>query len=132
MQAAFLAAKLPHLERMNVERRRVAAMYLEGIKNPEIVLPYVIEDAVPVWHVFAIRCKRRDELAAFLENKGIGTNKHYPIPIHLQECYKDLEYKKGDFPIAEEISATELSLPMYYGMTDEEIQYVIDAVNSFI
>ena len=67
----------------------------------------------------------------YLNENGISTNKHYPIPMHLQECYKDLGYKKGDFPIAEEISATELSLPMYYGMTDEEIQYVIDTINGF-
>lgn len=131
LQAAFLAAKLPHLERMNVERRRVAQCYMDGIKNREVVLPYVNEDCVPVWHIFAIRCKRRDELEIFLKEKGIGTNKHYPIPMHLQECYKDFGFKEGDFPIAEEISDTELSLPIYYGMTDEEIQYVIDAINDF-
>lgn len=131
MQAAFLAAKLPHLERMNIERRRVAQMYLEGIKNPEVILPYVSENMVPVWHIFGIRCKRRNELEKFLQDKGIGTNKHYPIPIHLQDCYKDLGYREGDFPIAEEISATELSIPMYYGITDEQIQYVIECINKF-
>lgn len=131
LQAAFLSAKLPHLERMNAERRRIAQMYLDGIKNPEIILPYVMEDTVPVWHIFGIRCKRRAELERYLNEHGIGTNKHYPIPMHLQECYKDLGFKEGDFPIAEEISATQLSLPMYYGMTDEEVQYVIDSVNSF-
>ena len=131
MQAAFLAAKLPHLNKMNEERRRIARMYMDGIKNPEVVLPYVPEDMVPVWHIFGVRCKRRDELEKFLNDAGIGTNKHYPIPMHLQECYKDLGFKEGDFPIAEEISATELSLPMYYGMTDEEVQYVIDKVNEF-
>ena len=66
-----------------------------------------------------------------LEEKEIGTNKHYPIPIHLQECYRDLGFQKGDYPVAEEISATQLSLPMYYGMKEEEISYVIDALNSF-
>lgn len=131
MQAAFLAAKLPHLDKMNAERRRIAQMYLEGINNSEIILPYVIEEAVPVWHIFGVRCKRRAELENYLNEKGIGTNKHYPIPMHLQECYKDLGFKKGDFPIAEEISETELSLPMYYGMTDEEILYVIEAINQF-
>lgn len=131
MQAAFLAAKLPHLERMNVERRRIAQMYLDGIKNPEVVLPFVPDYAVPVWHIFGIRCKRREELEKFLNDKGIGTNKHYPIPMHLQDCYKDLGLKEGDFPITEEISATELSIPMYYGMSDEEIQYVIDCINEF-
>lgn len=131
MQAAFLSAKLPYLERMNEERRRLAQKYMEGIKNPEVILPYVPEDMVPVWHIFAIRCKRRNELEQFLKQKGIGTNKHYPIPMHLQECYKDLGFTKGAFPIAEEISATELSLPMYYGMREEEVQYVIDTINEF-
>ena len=131
MQASFLAAKLPHLNRMNEERRKIAKMYMNGIKNPEVILPYVPEDMVSVWHIFGIRCKRRDDLEKFLNVAGIGTNKHYPIPMHLQECYKDLGLKEGDFPIAEEISATELSLPMYYGMTDVEVQYVIDKVNEF-
>lgn len=131
LQAAFLAAKLPYLDKVNEQRRNIAKKYLEGIKNPEITLPYVPECVEPVWHIFGIRCKKRDSLESSLNNAGIGTNKHYPIPMHLQECYKDLGYKKGDFPIAEEISATELSLPMYYGMTDEEIQYVIDTVNSY-
>ena len=131
MQAAFLAAKLPHLERMNAERRRIAGMYLQGIRNPEIILPYVREDVVPVWHIFGIRCHRRDELEKYLNERGIGTNKHYPIPMHLQECYRELGFHEGDFPTAEEISATELSLPMYYGMTDEEIGYVIDMINHF-
>ena len=72
-----------------------------------------------------------DALEVFLNEKGIGTNKHYPIPVHLQKCYQDLGYKKGDFPIAERLSEEELSLPMFYGMTEEEIQYVIDAVNAF-
>ena len=131
MQAAFLAVKLPHLEKMNVERRRIAQMYLDGIKNSEVILPYVPKEMTPVWHIFGIRCKRRTELEKFLNDKGIGTNKHYPIPIHLQECYKNLGYKEGDFPIAEEISATELSIPMYYGMSYKEIQYVIDVINEF-
>ena len=131
LQAAFLSAKLPHLNKVNITRRNIAQNYLAKIENPEVVLPYVPEYADPVWHIFAIRCKRRDELERFLNDAGIGTNKHYPIPMHLQECYKDLGFHKGDFPIAEEISATELSIPMYYGMTDAEINYVIDKVNEF-
>ncbi len=131
MQAAFLAAKLPHLDKVNENRRETARKYLTGIKNPEVILPFVPDYANPFWHIFGIRCKRRKELEKWLNDAGIGTNKHYPIPMHLQECYKDLGFKKGDYPIAEEISETELSIPMYYGMTDEEIQYVIDRVNEF-
>lgn len=131
LQAAFLAAKLPHLNKVNVERRKIAQKYLDGINNPEIILPFVPEYAEPVWHIFGIRCNRRDELEKFLNDAGISTNKHYPIPMHLQGCYADLGFKKGDYPIAEKISETELSIPMYYGMTDEEVQYVIDRMNEF-
>lgn len=131
LQAAFLAVKLPRLERMNAERRRIAQLYTEGIKNPKVVTPYVPENCVPVWHIYGIRCAERDTLEKHLNEKGIGTNKHYPIPMHLQECYRDLNISKGTLLIAEEISNTELSIPMYYGMTDEEIQFVIDAINEF-
>lgn len=131
MQAAFLEAKLPYLEKMNEERRVIANKYLMGIKNPRIILPYVLKDNISVWHIFAIRCQERDELEKYLNERGIGTNKHYPIPIHMQKCYRNLNIKKGELPIAEEISATELSLPMYYGMKEEDIKYIIDAINDF-
>lgn len=131
LQAAFLSAKLPILDKMNAERRRIADRFLSGITNSRVILPTVEKDMVPVWHIFGIRCNEREALEKHLNEKGIGTNKHYPIPMHLQECYKDLGFKEGDFPIAEEISRTELSLPMFYGMKDEEISYVIDAVNCF-
>ncbi len=131
MQAAFLSVKLPHLERMNEERRKIAKKYSGSIKNPKVNIPYVIDDCVPVWHVYGLRCKERDALEKHLYDHGISTNKHYPIPIHMQECYKELGYAEGDFPIAEEISRTELSIPMYYGMSDDEIKYVVDCINSF-
>ena len=131
IQAAFLSAKLPHLDNMNEERRRIADMYTAGIKNPKVITPTVRSECVPVWHIYGVRCAERDALEKHLNDKGIGTNKHYPIPMHLQECYSDLNIHKGALPIAEEISSTELSLPMYYGMTDEQVQYVIAAVNEF-
>ena len=131
LQAAFLRAKLPILEKMNAERRRIADRYLAEIRNPAVILPEVTEGYLPVWHIFGIRCRQRDALEQWLKEQGLGTNKHYPIPVHLQECYRELGYRKGDFPNAEEISETELSLPMYYGMTEEEISYVISAVNAF-
>ena len=131
MQAAFLAAKLPHLDRMNAERRRIAARYCAGITNPAVTLPTVAEGCEHVYHIFAVRCAARDALEAHLGGLGIGTNKHYPTPIHLQGAYRELGIARGALPIAEEISATELSLPMYYGMTEEQVQAVIDGVNSF-
>ncbi len=131
LQAAFLAAKLPHLDRMNEGRRNIAAKYFKGINNPKVILPYVLDNCIPVWHVFGIRCTERDALEKYLNEKGVGTNKHYPIPMHLQECFKELGINKGELPISEEISNKELSIPMYYGMTDEKVQYVIDLINNF-
>lgn len=132
LQAAFLLVKLHYLDRVNECRQKIAKQYLDGIKNPEIILPYVPDYTNHVWHIFAIRCKKRLELETYLRNCGIETNKHYPIPIHLQECYRELGYKRGDYPIAEEISDTELSLPMYYGMTESEVEYVVSCINEFV
>ena len=94
-------------------------------------MPRVLNEGTPVWHVFGTRCRERDKLETFLYENGIETNKHYPIPIHLQECYRDLGLQEGAFPIAEEISRTELSIPLYYGMSEEQIEYVIDTLNNF-
>ena len=131
LQAAFLSAKLPLLDKVNEFRNMVADMYLNGIKNDMVMLPSVSVYNHHVWHIFAIRSEFRDELERYLNDAGIGTNKHYPIPIHLQECYNSLGFKEGDYPIAEMISKTELSLPMYYGMTNDQIQYVVEIVNGF-
>lgn len=144
LQAAFLSAKLPTLEKVNENRRVTAKKYDDGITNHAVIKPWVHPDCVPVYHIYGIRVKTeaeesgkaelgtgRTSLENFLNNSGIGTNKHYPIPMHLQKCYEDLGFHKGDFPIAEEISSTELSLPMYYGMRDEEVQYVIDKINEW-
>lgn len=131
MQAAFLRVKLQELDRWNAARVEIANKYLAGIKNPEVELPSVMDDATHVYHIFAIRTKRRTELEKFLSERGIGTNKHYPIPMHMQGAYADLNIPQGALPLAEEISETQLSLPLYYGMTDEEINYVIDAINEW-
>lgn len=131
LQAAFLSVKLPHLDRMNQARQKIAEAYLQGITNPLVQLPECIADAEPVWHVFALRCQRRDELEQHLAAREIGTVKHYPIPMHLQECYRELKIPKGSLPVAEAISAQQLSLPMFYGMEPAQINHVIEAVNSF-
>ena len=132
LQAAFLSVKLNHLDKWNIERRRVANRYLDGIKNPLIVLPCKSDDVYEhIYHVFVIRCKKRDNLELYLYNNGVRTLKHYPIPIHLQGAYADMNILKGSLPIAEEISNTVLSTPMYYGMTEEQIDYVIRTINRF-
>ena len=131
LQAAFLTEKLNILEKVNNNRRSIAQRFLSEINNSKIILPKVIDECEHVWHVFAIRCQCRDELEKYLNEHGIGTNKHYPIPVHLQKCYEGLDYEVGDFSIAEEIGRTQLSLPLYYGMSEYEINYLLDTVNKF-
>ena len=131
MQAALLRVKLSHLNELIDERRKLKDKYLNGIKNPEIILPKVREGSEHVWHLFVIRTEQRNKLQNYLEDNGIHTQIHYPIPPHLQKCYEFLDYKKGDFPISEKYAGQVLSLPLYNGMTDEEIQYVINTINKF-
>lgn len=131
IQCGFLRIKLHHLDKWNKNRNEIAKKYLEGIKNPKIILPVVNKNNYHVWHIFAIRCEERDKLEKYLNDNGVATNKHYPTPMHLQGAYKEMGLKKGDLPLAEEISSKELSLPMFYGMKDEDVQYVIDLINKF-
>jgi len=131
VQAALLNVKLRRAKSITEVRREIAKQYLDGITNPKILLPQVMEGVDSVWHLFAIRCEERDRLKQYLFEHGIETMIHYPIPPHLQACYQSLGYRRGDFPIAEELASTELSLPLFYGMTKEEVDRVIDALNRF-
>lgn len=131
IQAGILRVKLKYLDNWNRWRADVAERYLTNITNPEIILPKVCEGAKPVWHVFSIRTTRKAELKSYLEQLEIGFGEHYPIPIHKQEAYKDYNYKNCHYPIANEISETQISLPMYYGMSMELVDYVVEALNSF-
>ena len=132
MQAAFLRVKLPHLDKWNENRRKIAARYLTEIKNPLIKLPLATSETYEhIYHVFVIRCEKRDELEKYLSDNGIHTVKHYPIPMHMQQAYAELHIPEGTLPIAEEISRTVLSIPMYYGMTEAQVDYVIEKLNKF-
>lgn len=130
-QAAILRIKLRHLDEWNRNRREIAGRYLKEINNSCIKLPHIKENMEPVFHIFAIRSDYRESLERYLSEMGIGVNKHYPIPIHRQLAYRDMNIAEGALPVAEEISRTELSIPMYYGMTGQEINYVISALNHF-
>lgn len=131
IQAAILSVKLKRLDDWNKYRCRIAEKYLQGIHNRKIVKPVIAEDRKHVWHIFALRTTDRETLKAYLEEHGIETNIHYPNPIHLQKGYQNLEIHKGDLPVAEKISDTELSIPLYYGMKTEQIDYIIETLNNF-
>lgn len=131
LQAGLLRVKLAHLEELTEERRRLAEEYLKGIRNEKIILPQKRDRCGHVWHQFVIRCERRDELIKHMEQNGIGTIIHYPIPPHLSEAYEYLGFKEGDYPRTEEYAKTILSLPMYNGMTKEELERVIRVLNEF-
>jgi dTDP-4-amino-4,6-dideoxygalactose transaminase len=131
IQAAILSIKLKHLDKWNEDRSRIANIYINNISNNDIILPYTAQDIKSVWHLFVVRSKFRDELKEYLFRHDIETLIHYPIPIHLQEAYKDLGYNKGDFPIAERLSEEILSLPIWYGMTEDQIGYIIEVLNKW-
>jgi dTDP-4-amino-4,6-dideoxygalactose transaminase len=129
LDAAVLDVKLRHLDADNAHRKALAKLYYEGIHNPLIKLPKRLPDENNVYHLFPVLCERRDELQAYLKENSIQTIIHYPIPPHKQECYK--EWNELSFPIAEQIHAEELSLPMSPVMTEEEVERVIEVVNAF-
>lgn len=131
IQAAFLRVKLNSLDRWNKDRQETAIKYLQGINNPKIILPKANDQSESVWHIFVIRTEKRNELQQYLKEKGVETAIHYPVAIHLQGAYKELNLKKGALPIAEEIADTVLSLPMWYGMNNEEINYIIELLNQW-
>lgn len=131
IQAALLRVKLKHLSELTAERRDIANRFLEGIKNPRLILPGTREGADHVYHQFVARTQERDKFKEYLTANGIDTVIHYPIPPHLAECYKYLGYKKGDFPTAENYANQVISLPVFNGITREEIDYVIDICNKW-
>ena len=131
-QAAFLSVKLNHLQNWTTQRQEIAQWYQEALQNvPDIILPITANNATHVYHLYVIRTTKRDALQSFLTANGIGTLIHYPIPPHLQEAYEPLGYKKGDFPIAETIAGTCLSLPIWPGMTKQNCLHVSNVIKDF-
>ena len=129
IQAAILRVKLRHLN-VEIQRRvQIANAYLENLKNSTIVLPDKGKSSQHVWHLFVVRCSKRDELKEYLREKGVETLIHYPIPPHLQECYKGELF--GSFPVTEAIHREVLSLPVGMHLSDDDIGEVINSVNAF-
>lgn len=131
LQAAILRTKLDKLDEWNEARRRNAQLYNELLKDSNVVTPIKSDFAKHVYHLYVIRVKNRDRLQAYLQSKGISTGIHYPIPIHLQEAYQSLEYKRGDFPVTEKYANEILSLPMFPELTFEQIKYVVQEIKNF-
>ncbi len=129
LQAGILDVKLKHLDNDNAKRREIAKFYRENIKNEKIILPKVVDENAHVWHIFAVRTENRDALKLFLEEKGIQTLIHYPIPPHKQGAYA--EFAQKSYPVTEEIHRTILSLPISPVMTQEEVKSVVEAINEY-
>jgi dTDP-4-amino-4,6-dideoxygalactose transaminase len=130
-QAAVLGVKLPHLAKWTERRRAIAKIYSELLSETPLQLPREGAHAEGVWHVYAVRHARREELKRHLEANGVGAAIHYPIPLHLQKAYASLGHKPGDFPAAEKAAREVLSLPIYPELTDKQVQRVTDVVKEF-
>jgi UDP-2-acetamido-2-deoxy-ribo-hexuluronate aminotransferase len=124
IQAAILLAKLPHYESEIKMRQKVAITYSKSL-NHSLIKPTLKKKRSSVWAQYTIRVQNRDQVQQKLKQEGIPTAVHYPMPLHLQECFQYLSYKKGDFPIAELVSNEVMSLPMNPYVTDEEIAYIV-------
>jgi len=128
LQAAVLRVRLRHLPEETDRRRAIARRYLDGLCDTGLVLPVEAPYAYHVFHLFVVRAPRREELASALQRRGIGTAVHYPTPLHLQEAYRELGGRSGDFPIAERWAREGLSLPMYPELTDDEVMQIVVGV----
>lgn len=131
-QAAFLSVKLKYLDEWTAQRQKIAGWYDEVLKGAgDLILPKTAEGATHVYHLYVVRTRHRDALQQHLTKHGIGTLIHYPIPPHMQEAYKELGFKEGDFPIAEEIADTCLSLPIWPGMEKQQIALIGSVIFDF-
>ncbi len=133
IQAVVLSAKLKHLDNWNKMRNDVAQQYGQLLKDVKAVkTPVIKKDRTHVFQTYAVRVKNRDKVADKMKEKGISVLIHYPIPLHLQEAYKDLKHKKGDFPVSEKISDEILSLPMFPHMKKEQVEYVCSSLKDVL
>jgi dTDP-4-amino-4,6-dideoxygalactose transaminase len=132
IQAAVLRVKLRYLDEWNGLRRRWAALYTELLAELDLELPAVSPDVESVFHLYVVRTAERDRVQKALGAEGIASGIHYPIPIHLQDAYAGLGYKAGDFPVAEALAPTLLSLPMFAELTTEEVAYVVGRMHAHV
>jgi dTDP-4-amino-4,6-dideoxygalactose transaminase len=131
LQAAILTVKLRHLDDWNSRRQRIAMTYESAIVSSAIKLPKVPQWTSSAWHLYVVRTGERKRLQKYLEGRGVGTLIHYPIPPHLQKAYVDLNWREGDFPIAERMAQEVISLPIGPAITSDQLSTIIDAINDF-
>ena len=131
LQAAILRTKLPDLDASNGRRCELAGLYYSLLAGCGVGLPSTPAEAEPVYHLFVIRHSHRDALRLFLASRGIETQVHYPVPVHLQAAYLDLGYQEGNFPETERACQDVLSLPLYPEMTDEMVEQVSLSICEF-
>lgn len=132
VQAAFLNIKLGYLADWTRQRQHMAEIYQQHLVNVgDLILPTTAQDCTHVAHLYIVRTEKRDELQAYLQQHGIGTLIHYPIPPHLQKAYAHLEYRKGNLPIAENLAETSISLPLYVGLEENQLNYVMEVMKKF-
>lgn len=131
IQAALLKVALKYLDEGNEERRHQAQLYMDGLNNSKVIIPPVYKEVYHVYHLFPVLVENRDDFQKYLTQNNIKTQVHYPIPPYVAECYKDWGYAWSDFPNAERYAKHEVSLPIYAGLPDEEVQYVIDVINRY-
>jgi dTDP-4-amino-4,6-dideoxygalactose transaminase len=132
IQARILSIKLKHLGEYNKKRSMIAAYYNEELSDVDgISIPVIREDAQTVWHQYAFRCDKKDEIGTYLASRGVGSAAFYPVPLHLQKAFVNLGYKEGDLPVAEKITKQTVCLPIFPELNDDELKYVVDAVKSF-
>lgn len=131
LQAAILSVKLMHLETWISGRRQIADTYCARLAGLPLILPQELDGTRHAYHQFVIRTEQRDALRRHLKDIGVGTGIHYPLPLHLQPALEHLGYQRGDFPVAEAVAATVLSLPIYPELTSEQIDAVVQAIRAF-
>lgn len=131
IQAAILRVKLPLLNKWNDKRRENAKFYNEKLKDADVITPYENKNVKHVYHMYMLQSEKREEIVSYLKERGIATGIYYPVPLHLQKAYTDLDYKEGDMPNAEYLSHRTFAIPMFAELTEEEKEYIVQAIKEF-
>ena len=128
IQAAILNIKIKEIDDWNAKRREIAAVYNEALQNSELVTPVTRDYVEPVYHMYVLQSENREEVLEKLKEAGVATGVYYPVPLHLQKCYKSLGYKEGDMPVSEYLSHRTFAIPVYPELTKEQVDYIISKI----